>query len=142
MDWLHFLKTEQFFSDNDPLFPKTAMGQDQNGFTARGLSRKHWANTTPVRKIFKEAFLAAGLPVFTPHRFRNMIVSQMYERKLDIAQFKAWSQSLGHENAQTTLTNYGKLPLMEQERLIRGDNEADRPATKAELDALARKIGL
>ena len=44
----------------------------------------------------------------------------MYARKLTIAEFKAWSQSLGHEGAMTTLTSYGKLSIEEQGELVRG----------------------
>ena len=60
------------------------------------------------------------MPAFTPHRFRDMIVSEMYARKLTIAEFKAWSQNLGHEGAMTTLTSYGKLSIEEQGELVRG----------------------
>ena len=48
-----------------------------------------------------------------------MIVSEMYKRGLSVAEFKAWSQNLGHEGAMTTLTSYGKLSLEEQGQLVR-----------------------
>lgn len=120
LEWISYLRNEELFGDHDPLFPKTAMGQDADQcFTANGLSRGHWANATPVRKIFKDAFRHAGLPEFTPHRFRDMIVSEMYQRGLSVAECKAWSQNLGHEGAMTTLTSYGKIGLEEQGRLVR-----------------------
>jgi hypothetical protein len=54
-------------------------------------------------ELWPDTFESAGLPPFTPHSFRHMIVSEMYARKMTVAEFKAWSQNLGHEGAQTTL---------------------------------------
>jgi integrase/recombinase XerD len=126
LNWVQYLKTDLLFGNDDPLFPKTKMAQDENDcFKTDGLSREFWANATPVQGIFKAAFQAAGLPYFSPHTFRHMIVSEMYRRKISIAQFKAWSQSLGHESALTTLTSYGTLSLEEQGRLISEDTSAD-----------------
>ncbi|MEQ8481766.1 MAG: tyrosine-type recombinase/integrase [Hoeflea sp.] len=120
LDWVDHLQNEELFGQNDPLFPKTALSQDDNYcFKANGLSREHWANASPIRTIFKDAFKSVGLPEFTPHRFRNMIVSEMYRRGLSVQEFKAWSQNLGHEGAMTTLTSYGKIGLEEQGRLVR-----------------------
>jgi integrase/recombinase XerD len=136
LDWAHYLKTDLLFGNDDPLFPKTKMALDENDcFKAAGLSRQFWANATPVRDIFKAAFQAAGLPYYSPHTFRHMIVSEMYRRQLSIAEFKAWSQSLGHESALTTLTSYGTLSLQEQGRLIAGSaqNIQQQPLTKADL---------
>lgn len=119
-NWVAYLRNEELFGEHDPLFPKTAMGQDEDQcFKADGLSREHWANATAVRKIFKDAFRHVALPEFTPHRFRDMIVSEMYRRCLSVQEFKAWSQNLGHEGAMTTLTSYGKIGLEEQGRLVR-----------------------
>lgn len=120
LEWVSYLRNEELFGDHDPLFPKTAMGQDGDQcFVVDGLSREHWANAAPVRKVFKDAFRIVCLPEFTPHRFRNMIVSEMYRRGLSVQEFKAWSQNLGHEGAMTTLTSYGKIGLEEQGRLVR-----------------------
>ena len=131
LEWVRYLREELFFADHDPLFPKTAVALDANNcFTATGLVREHWANASPARDIFKAAFRTAGLPEFTPHRFRDMIVSEMYRRELSVAEFKAWSQNLGHEGAMTTLTSYGKIGLEEQGRLIRSrgfEDEGDEP---------------
>lgn len=129
LDWASFLRIELLFADHDPLFPKTAMALDANDcFKPIGLSKEHWANASPIRKVFKAAFEIAGLPNYTPHRFRNTIVSEMYRRGLSIAEFKAWSQNLGHEGAMTTLNNYGSIELEEQEQLVRN------PAVPNEID--------
>ena len=73
----------------------------------------------------------------TPHSFRHMIVSQMYARGLSIAEFKAWSQNLGHEGAMTTLTSYGRISLEEQGKLVRG---AKKPDQEADLIAQIRLL--
>ena len=43
-------------------------------FEAQGLKRAHWSNANPIRTIFKETFIQAGLPYFNPHSFRNTLV--------------------------------------------------------------------
>jgi integrase/recombinase XerD len=146
LDWVSYLRSVELFGDKDPLFPKTGMGHDADQcFKADGLCREHWANATPVRKVFKDAFRRVGLPEFTPHRFRDMIVSEMYRRGLSVAEFKAWSQNLGHEGAMTTLTSYGKIGLEEQGRLVRAPYEAakdnEKPLTASDLETLLKKSG-
>lgn len=143
----NYLRNDELFGDSDPLFPKTGMGQDADQcFKADGLSREHWANATPVRKLFKDAFRRVDLPEFTPHRFRDMIASEMYKRRLSVQEFKAWSQNLGHEGAMTTLTSYGKIGLEEQGRLVRNESlkecSSEKPITAAELDAILKQRGL
>ena len=119
LDWCQYLKTELLFSNDDPLFPKTAMALDENDcFKADGLSREFWANANPMRDIFKTAFQSAGLSYHSPHTFRHMLMQIAYQRKLTPAQLKAWSQNLGHESLLTSLTSYGTLPLSEQGKLI------------------------
>lgn len=120
LDWIVYLETELLCSPNDPMFPKTRLTSSlETGFQADGLSREHWMTTSPIRAIFESSFTHAGLPSYTPHRFRDMLVKEMYDRELSIPQFKAWSMSLGHESAMTTLTSYGKLSVHDMESLIR-----------------------
>ncbi len=140
LDWVDYLKKHKFFADHEPLFPKTVLGHDDNDcFTPAGLSRQHWANASPVRAIFKTAFANAGLPAFTPHGFRHMIVAEMYARNLSVVQFKAWSQNLGHEGAMTTLTSYGKLSLHEQGELVRQFRGQNRDDLVEEIRKLVNK---
>jgi len=147
LEYVSFLRDQQLFADDDPLFPKTQLGQDANNcFAPCGLSREHWSTASPVRLIFKTAFRSVNLPETTPHRFRDMIVSEMYRRELPVPVCKAWSQNLGHEGAMTTLTSYGKIGLEEQGRLVRnfnqvGNNDA-KPLTANDLDAILKKRGL
>mgnify|MGYP000591740688 CR=1 FL=1 len=145
LDWVRDLSEDMLFGDQGPLFPKTALGQDENNcFQPIGLSREPWANASPMRKIFKAAFAAAGLPLFTPHSFRDMIVSEAYRRKLPPNELKAWSQNLGHEGLLTTLTSYGKLSVEEQGQLVRkrSNDPDDAPLTRSDLEKILRKRGL
>lgn len=118
-DWLDCLRTECLFSDADPLFPATLRGLNENGeFAAVGLSRDFWTTADPIRKAFKIAFAAAGLPYFNPHSFRSTL-AQLGQRECDTPeQLKAWSQNLGHEDMLTTLTSYGKLDGHRQREIM------------------------
>ena len=66
------------------------------------------------------AFENAGLQYFNPHSFRDTL-AQLGERTCPtIEHYKAWSQNLGHEHVQTTLTSYGNIPAYRQGELVRG----------------------
>ncbi len=120
-EWVEHLREQLLWSDDDPLFPKTLVGIGDRGvFEAVGLAREHWSNTGAIRKIYKEAFTAAGLPYFHPHCFRHTLA--LFGEKIcpSIEAFKAWSQNIGHENMLTTLTSYGTVPAAKQAELIRG----------------------
>lgn len=108
--WINWLRTEQLFGDDDPLFPATKVGLDANRqFSAIGLSREHWKDAGPIRRIFKEAFEEAGLPYFNPHSFRSTLAQAGQRLCRNAEQFKVWSQNLGHEKVLTTFTSYGKV---------------------------------
>jgi integrase/recombinase XerD len=75
LEWLKFINEVLRLKPNNPLFPKTLVevNSETLSFEARGLSKEHWANAQPVRKIFKKAFQAVGLPYFNPHLVRKTI---------------------------------------------------------------------
>jgi integrase len=127
-EWCEHLRESLLWGGDDPLFPKTAMGLGvQGGFEPVGLAREHWSGAGPIRRVFREAFEAAGLPYFNPHSFRDTLV-QLGERVCrSPEEFKAWSQNLGHERVLTTLTSYGAVPAQRQAVLIR--NLANAPLT-------------
>lgn len=120
-DWCRHLRNVLLWSDEDPLFPATriALGES-GGFVAAGLKREGWTNAGPIRKIFAEAFAAAGQPYYNPHSFRDTL-AQLGERVCPTFEaFKAWSQNMGHTHAMTTLTSYGTISTHRQAELIRG----------------------
>ncbi|MGQ0677391.1 MAG: tyrosine-type recombinase/integrase [Rhodospirillales bacterium] len=118
-DWAEYLRREKLWGHDDPLFPKplTTIGKAQQ-FEHVRLSREHWANATPIRAIFRQAFEAAGLPYYHPHSLRHTL-AQMGERLCRTPeQFKAWSQNLGHEGVLTTLFAYGTVPEGRQREIM------------------------
>lgn len=119
-DWYNFLRKELLWAENDPLFPATEFYIGQPEASTPKLTRKHWKTTEPVRRIFKKAFLNAGLPYANPHSFRDTLV-RFGERVCSTpAEFKAWSQNLGHESVLTTFTSYGNIPSHEQADILSG----------------------
>lgn len=121
VDWVEYLRRDLKWGHDDPLFPATrmALGSTRQ-FEAAGLEPKHWSNAHPVRRIFKEAFLEAGLPYFNPHSLRNTLVRLGEERCRTPEDFKAWSQNLGHEQVLTTFTSYGDVAPRRQGEIIQG----------------------
>ena len=109
-DWVEHLRIKLLWGEDDPLFPSTKVevGPAQQ-FAANGLQRVHWRTTNPIRDIFKSAFVAAGLPYYNPHSFRDTLVGFAERRCRTPEEFKAWSQNLGHENVMTTFTSYGEV---------------------------------
>jgi integrase len=119
-EWVSYLRNKKLWGNNEPLFPATrvALSPDRQ-FTAAGLSRQHWSNASPIRTIFREAFVSAGLPYFNPHSFRNTLVQLGEQVCKTPEQFKAWSQNLGHEKVLTTFLSYGEIECNRQGEIIR-----------------------
>jgi integrase len=134
--WVIHARDALEFQADDPVFPKEAIANipGKMKFESIGLSREHWANTTPVRDVFKMAFASAGLPYFRPHSFRKMLIIWTMEN-CDQYQFKAVSQNIGHEHAMVTYNSYGTLSLYDQRKAICGIKEgsADLQAVPTEL---------
>lgn len=120
LEWLDYAEQELAFKPDDPLFPKAEVKScpEKLQFEVVGLSREHWANATPVRQIFREAFERAGLPYYNPHSFRKMLAIWALEHCTQI-EFKAISQNIGHENAITTYNSYGTLNDYKRRNVIR-----------------------
>ena len=143
--WVQYLRQVLLFGDDDPLFPKSALSHDRNNcFVASGLTREFWSGAGPVREIFKSAFIAAGLPKFTPHSVRNTLVQLAYKCCRTPEEFKAWSQNLGHESPLTTFTSYGKIDIHRQGALIRQATQVETqpPVTRKELEEILSERGI
>jgi integrase len=119
-DWVRFLQQERLWGLDDPLFPATriAIGSERR-FEVAGLDKKCWSNATPIRTIFREAFMAAGLPYFNPHSFRKTLVRLGEQTCQSPEEFKAWSQNLGHDSPMTTFVSYGQVNARRQAEIIR-----------------------
>lgn len=140
-DWIGWLRQDQLWGNDDPLFPKTKVGLDAtHGFAATGLDRSHWSNATPIRQIFKLAFEAAGLPYFNPHSFRNTLVNLGEKLCQTPEAFKAWSQNLGHEGVLTTFYSYGAVASSRQGEILRGLALADPPSGGGRAEDIQRLL--
>ena len=120
-EWVAYLRDEKLWGNNDPLFPATriVLGTTKQ-FEVAGLTRDHWSNASPIRKIFREAFINVGLPYFNPHSFRNTLVQLGQDVCKTPEEFKAWSQNLGHEKVLTTFLSYGEVACQRQGDIIKG----------------------
>jgi integrase len=136
--WISYLRDEKLWGNDDPLFPATrvTLGTTRQ-FEAAGLAREHWSNATPIRTIFQEAFMRAGLPYFNPHSFRNTLVQLGQDVCKTPEQFKAWSQNLGHERVLTTFLSYGEVACPRQGEIIRSLATAPQQATQPGADEIA-----
>ncbi|MFT5042014.1 MAG: integrase/recombinase XerD [Hyphomicrobiaceae bacterium] len=97
----------------------------------------------PIRRIFREAFPAAGLVYFNPHSLRNTLVQLGETRCRTPEEFKAWSQNLGHEGVLTTFYSYGTVAGGRQGEILRAleqPGHTPRGGIEELLNALARKI--
>ncbi len=139
-DWVAYLRNEKRWGNDDPLFPATliAVGASQH-FEAAGLDRKHWSTASPIRTIFKKAFIAAGLPYFNPHSFRNTLARFGEQVCKTPEQFKAWSQNLGHEKVLTTFLSYGEVACPRQGEIIRDLANPQEPM-KTDADGIADAV--
>ena len=119
-EWVLFLREEQLWGNDDPLFPATRIEQGADRqFVVAGLDRTHWSSASPIRGIFRDAFLRDGLPYFNPHSFRNTLVQLGQDLCKSPEEFKAWSQNLGHEKVLTTFTSYGAVARDRQGEILR-----------------------
>ena len=73
----------------------------------------------PIRTIFKDAFIAAGLPYFNPHSFRKTLALLGGDLCETAEHYKVWSQNLGHDHVLTTFTSYGDVSSYRQAEVMR-----------------------
>lgn len=143
-EWVSYLRDKKIWGHEDPLFPATCVGLDENQqFQAAGLSGNHWSNATPIRTIFREAFESTGLSYFNPHSFRNTLVQFGEGVCKTPEQFKAWSQNLGHEKVLTTFISYGVVNCQRQGEIIHNLSMSQKPVLRDAdeiVEALYRKF--
>jgi integrase/recombinase XerD len=140
-DWVAYLKEECLFGNDDPIFPKTKTGQGEGcNFTALGLSKEHWSNAAPIRKVFKQGFALADLPSFNPHSFRNTLASLGEKTCQTAEEFKAWSQNLGHEGVLTTFYCYGEVQDYRQADIFKGFKTPRVASSSTDVIELAKAL--
>jgi integrase len=125
LEWMRFLRSEKLFGHDDPLFPRTAVGHDEDAaFVVQGVEPVFWETASPIRAVFRQAFETAGLEYFSPHTFRHTLTHLGERLCRTPEQFKAWSQNLGHEQVLTTFNSYGKVSTHRQGELVRAVGQA------------------
>lgn len=139
-EWVTYLRDEKLWGNDDPLFPATriALGASCQ-FEVAGLAQDHWSTASPIRTIFRDAFVSAGLPYFNPHSFRSTLVQLGQDVCKTPEQFKAWSQNLGHEKVLTTFLSYGEVACQRQGEIIRG-LATPQPAAQSDADEIADAV--
>lgn len=139
-EWVAYLREEKLWGNDDPLFPATriALGVSRQ-FEVAGLEREHWSTASPIRTIFHEAFVSAGLLYFNPHSFRNTLVQLGQDVCKSPEQFKAWSQNLGHEKVLTTFLSYGEVACQRQGEIIR-DLATPQQAVQTDTVGIAKEM--
>lgn len=139
-EWVQFLTKTMLWGPTDPLFPATLVdGGAGQAFHAAGLARQHWTTADTVRAVFKRAFVAAGLPYYSPHRLRDTLASLGKRHCRSPEEFQAWAQNLGHSTMATTFANYGPVAGERQAEIIRGISVGAAPPDEA-LQAMAALI--
>ena len=139
-EWVSYLRDEKLWGNDDPLFPATRLRWGPaRQFEVAGLAREHWSTASPIRTIFREAFVSAGLPYFNPHSFRNTLVQLGQDVCKTPEQFKAWSQNLGHEKVLTTFLSYGEVACQRQGEIIRG-LASSHEARPSDVNGLAEAV--
>ena len=137
--YVRMLKDDLGFRPEDPLFPSTVAAPNANGeFQSQGLLRDMWATAEPIRRIFRDAFTAVGLPAFNPHSFRKTLALVADELDLTREEEKAWSQNFGHESVRTTRESYGTLPEHKQAAVMQRLTQRadDAPVTDDDLETM------
>lgn len=120
-DWIDELRGEHLFGPDDPLFPQTMVGLDnEQHFGVLGISRSAWKTASPVRQIFKAACTFVGLLYFKPQGFRHALAGLGMKLCRTAEELKAWSQHLGHDKPLNTFNSYGKAEPARQADIIRG----------------------
>ena len=139
-EWVSYLRQDKLWGNDDPLFPATriAVGAAHQ-FEVSGLERKNWSSASPIRTIFREAFVSAGLPYFNPHSFRNTLARLGEEVCKTPEEYKAWSQNLGHEQVLTTFLSYGEVACHRQGEIIR-DLARPQQAGQSGADEIAEAV--
>jgi integrase len=124
-DYVERLKNEFLFGPDDPLFPAPQMGHNiERGFVVLGLSRNHWNDASPIRRIVRNAFEAAGFDYPNPHKVRKTLGRLGEQITRTPEEWKAWSQNLGHEDEMTTFRGYGEVPFHRQSEIMKAIGRA------------------
>lgn len=114
IEWVTYLRDDKMFGPEDALFPRPERRLVNGKFVFDTVSREIYANGSIVNEVFKKAFAQVQMHPYGAHSIRKTLVQEMNDRNLTLAEQKAWSQNLGHENFATTVSSY--LPVSDQQQ--------------------------
>lgn len=119
-DWVIFLREDRLFGPNDPMFPAAEMTHDADHFYAATgrVARQTWKSSEPLRRHFRAACEAAGLPYFNPHSVRTTLGRLGLKVCRNPEEMKAFSQNFGHASLDTTARFYSRLSDDRQTELM------------------------
>lgn len=123
LEWHQFLRKEKLFDNSNPLFPATKIelaSETQHSFIAAGVDKAFWADTNPMRKMFRARAVQMGLEYYSPHKFRHFAISEANKYAVGAEQMKAISQNVGHERLTTTFYGYGAVDNYRVSDIISG----------------------
>ncbi|WP_424929521.1 tyrosine-type recombinase/integrase [Amaricoccus tamworthensis] len=116
--WVRHLRETRLFGPTDALFPKQLVEAKDGKFKVTGFSYEPYANAQVVNKVFKAAFVSAGMYPYTPHSVRKTLAMLMDRCCRTMEERKAWSRNLGHEQLATTVSAYMPVSRERQRELI------------------------
>jgi len=128
-EWIIYLKNKGFGED-DPYFPQSKLEHLEGSFSYKKPTEilpEFLQSTSVIRRVFKDRSLAAKLPYFRPHSFRDMAINRAIKYAKSNLQLKAISQNVGHEKFFTTFSSYGTLNQDELISLLRQINFKEDP---------------
>lgn len=137
-DWLAELRALGL-NDSDALFPHDKdLESLEAGEQRASPPYRCWSGSAQVRKIVRDAFIAAELPTYTVHVFRHMLTKHAMSLRLTPAELVSISLNLGHKRLETTLSSYGRPDDESRGRMIAGLGLSSSTDLNAILESLAR----
>lgn len=141
MDWIKYLKEELGFTDNDPLFPRELVEQNEykQFAPATKLTKEHIESHNIVPKRVRRIFARVGLPYKNPHSFRHMQVNY-FINNYSLKEAIALSMNLGHKDLSITLGNYGQLTPEQQFDILSNLGKTNSQRVPPEMLDFVRKF--
>jgi integrase len=105
LEWAKYLRENRLFGNADPLFPKTKLQQkaeNDSCFDGTEVEAAFWKSAGPIRNIFRQRMVRAGMKYHHPHSFRHAAVYEASKHARTPEEMRAISQNFGHSNMGTT----------------------------------------
>lgn len=144
VEWYNYLREKKLFGNTQPLFPRTKASQTEENlsFTYENIDSEYWQSYSSIHQVFKQRAIEAGIPKFSPHKYRHLSVSLAFDKcKGGGREIKTISQHFGHEDVRTALQVYGNMKPNELSDMLEKINNNDKTPDD-EIMELAKKLAL